>query len=370
MQIEDFYQIIQHYDDFDISGFIDNTRPDDVARVLSKSAIDESDFLKLLSPAAENYLEEIAQKAQQLTWQNFGKVIVLYAPLYLSNFCDNDCLYCGFQKNNQIIRKKLSLQEVNEEARAISESGIRHILVLTGGSRQLSPLEYILECLEVLKKYFSSISIEIYPLETDEYRRFFKLGVDGVTVYQETYDRQLYSKLHSKGPKSDYLYRLDTPERAAKAGMRSISIGALLGLGKFYNDVFFTGMHARYLQDKYLEAELSVSLPRIKPQVGDFKPLFNVMDKDFVRAMLALRIFLPRVGINISTREGAGLRSNLIGLGVTRMSAGSKTEVGGYSSGNHSEGQFEIEDKSSVEDIKHMILEKGHQPVFKDWQML
>lgn len=370
MHAENFGQIIEQYNNFDLAQLVNNTKSADVERTLSKSTIDEFDFLRLLSPAAENHLEAIAQMAQQITWQNFGKVIVLYAPLYLSNFCDNDCLYCGFQKNNQIIRKKLSLQEVKDEARAISGSGIRHILILTGGSRQLSPLSYILECSEILKQYFSSISIEIYPLETDEYRQFSKLGVDGLTIYQETYDQSLYALLHSHGPKADYLYRLNTPQRAVKAGMRCISVGALLGLGNFYYDVFFTGLHARYLQDKYLEAELSVSLPRIKPQVGDFKPLSDVTDKDFVKAMLALRIFLPRAGINISTRESFDLRNNLIGLGVTRMSAGSKTGVGGYSGVNSSEGQFEIDDKSSVEDVRKMITQKGHQAVFKDWQML
>jgi len=328
------------------------------------------EFARLLSGDAESSLEEMAQRARELTLNNFGRAIQLYTPLYLSNYCDNSCLYCGFNVNNKINRKALTSEEVEKEARFISSTGLKHILVLTGESRSMSPVSYIKDCVRILRKYFSSISIEVYPLMEDEYARLIGEGVDGLTIYQETYDEDTYGRMHPHGPKSDYRFRLDAPERGARSGMRGINIGALLGLSDWRREAFFLGLHAKYLQDKFPDVEIGVSLPRIRPQVSGFKADHEVSDKNLVQIILALRLFLPRLGITLSTRESPQLRENLIPLGVTRMSAGSTTRVGGHTIGHEDDDcafQFEISDTRNVEEIKAMIDRSGYQAVFKDW---
>jgi 2-iminoacetate synthase len=362
-----FYNEIERFDKFDFAGFFENVTEEDVEHVLAKEVLGELDLLSLLSKQALLYLEPLANRARQVTIANFGKVISLYAPLYLSNYCDNDCLYCGFKSSNIIQRRKLSLDEVRLEAKNISGNGIKHILILTGESRKESPLQYVKECVQLLREYFTSISIEIYPLKEEEYAELIASGADGLTIYQETYNKKLYGELHKSGPKSDYIFRLDAPQRACCGHIRQINIGALLGLSDFQKEAFFLGMHGRWLENNYPDVEIGVSLPRIQPQVGNFSPEHPVSDKELVQILLALRIFLPRVSITISTRENSVLRKNLIGLGVTRMSAGSKTEVGGYAHLSKTEGQFEIADKSSVLEVKEMICQKGYQPVLKDW---
>jgi 2-iminoacetate synthase len=267
-------------------------------------------------------------------------------------------------------RKTLTLDEVRREARQISETGLKHILILTGESRAMSPLGYIKECVGVLKDFFCSISIEIYPLAENEYRELVLEGVDGLTIYQEVYNENIYRKLHGAGPKSDYNFRLDAPERGARAGIRFINIGSLLGLNDWREEVFLLGLHARYLQDKFPDAEVSVSLPRLRPHGGDYKAAFTVTDKDLVQMMLALRLFMPRLGITLSTRESAFLRDNMMPLGVTRMSAGSSTRVGGRIMEKIQEQdapQFEICDERSVEEVMAALGRRGYQPVLKDW---
>ncbi|HAJ57478.1 MAG TPA: 2-iminoacetate synthase ThiH [Candidatus Omnitrophica bacterium] len=365
-----FYDSLEKFEGFDLESFFKKVSDDDILRAINNTSIDELDLLSLLSPQAGRHLEAMAQKSQELTLRNFGRVIYLYAPLYLGNFCDNECLYCGFKRDNPIERRKLSLPEVEKEAEAIAATGIRHILILTGESRQQTPVSYLKDCVLALKNYFSSISIEVYPLEAGEYKELIDVGVDGLTLYQETYDRSLYRQLHPRGPKSDFLYRLDAPDRAAGMKMRSLSIGALLGLADFRREAFFLGLHASYMEHRYPEVELSVSLPRFQRAAGDFSPVFPVGEAEFVQIMTALRLFLPRAGINISTREGHALRANLIGLGVTRMSAGSRTEVGGYALDGKTEGQFEVADKCGVSEVKEMIVKRGYQPVLKDWQAI
>ena len=334
---------------------------------------DVKQFLSLLSPQAENNLESMAQRAHALTRNYFGSTIQLYAPMYLSNYCDNSCLYCGFNLNNNISRRKLTLDEVEKEAQFISSSGLKHILILTGESKQKGPVSYVQDCVKVLRKYFTSISIEIYPLTEDEYAQLVSQGVDGLTIYQEVYDEQLYAEMHLHGPKKDYRFRLDAPERGARAKMRSISIGALLGLGDWRREVFFLGLHAKYLQENFPDVEIGVSLPRIQPQVSGFRPICQVSDKNIVQIILALRIFMPRLGITISTRENPKFRENLLSLGVTRMSAGSTTNVGGYvlhKGEKEQSSQFEIQDQRTVSQIKAVLERKGYQPVFKDWLYL
>jgi len=327
----------------------------------------------LLSHEAESRLEELAQKANELTVSNFGRTIQLYTPLYLSNYCDNSCLYCGFSANNKIDRRALSPEEVEGEARFISSTGLRHVLILTGESRSMSPVSYIKDCVGILRKYFVSISIEVYSLTGDEYSELISEGVDGLTIYQEVYDEETYKRMHPVGPKNDYRIRLDAPERGARAGMRSVNIGALLGLGDWRREAFLLGLHAKYLQDSFPDVEISASLPRIRPQVSGFKAEHEVSDENLVQIILALRLFLPRIGITLSTRERPELRENLVPLGITRMSAGSTTHVGGHTIGHEDDDlafQFEISDPRSVEEIKAMLSKKGYQPVLKDWMRI
>ena len=331
-----------------------------------KQAIKEKDLKALLSIDAQKYLEEMAEEAQRISLQYFGRAILLYTPMYLSNYCVNKCSYCGFNADNNLKRKKLSLDEVEKEAKFIASTGLKHILILTGESRHHSPVSYIKDCVKILKKYFTSISIEVYPLKEEEYKELIGAGVDGLTIYQEVYDKEKYKEVHLAGPKTNYQFRLDAPERACKAHMRTVNIGTLLGLAPWREEVIKTAMHAKYLQDKYPDTELSVSVPRLRPHEGTFKDIIKVSDKNLVQIILALRIFLPRVGITVSTRESAYMRDNLLSLGITKMSAESTTSVGGHTMDKTSE-QFEIFDGRNVEEIKQMLLEKKYQPVLQDW---
>lgn len=365
-----FYQKYLEYRNFNFEQFYSNITEEQILRIINKDRIRELEFLALLSDKASKYIELMAQKSKKLTLQHFGKIVFLYTPLYVANYCVNQCVYCGFNVSNDIVRKKLSKDEVEREAKIISDTGLKHILLLTGESRTHSSVDYIKECVMILKKYFTSISIEVYPLETDEYRELIGIGVDGFTMYQEVYNEDIYSQIHLKGPKRNYRFRIDAPERACIAGMRSVNIGALLGLDDWRREAFFTGLHADYLQNKYPETEISVSMPRMRPHNGEFQPTVNVDDKSLVQIMLAFRLFMPRVGITLSTRECAEFRDNLIGLGVTKMSAGSSTEVGGHALSTKSEGQFDICDTRSVKQMTELIYSKGYQPVFKDWQQI
>ncbi|MBO8155522.1 MAG: 2-iminoacetate synthase ThiH [Bacillaceae bacterium] len=352
--------------------FFDQITPEHVWHVLNKTdPLTNEEFLILLSPKAEHFLEEMAQKAHQLTVQHFGRTMQLFLPLYLTDYCVNKCKYCSFSFDHVFPRTKLTLDEIEKEAKVIKKKGIEHIILLTGESRIHSSVGYLKEAAEILKNYFSSISLEVQPLKTEEYRVLIEAGIDGLTVYQEVYNEDIYKDIHVKGPKRNYRFRLDTPERGCRAGMRSVNIGALLGLDDWRKEVFFTGMHAKYLQDNYLDTEISVSFPRLKPHLGSFQPNVHVTDIDLVQAMLAYRLFMPRSGITISTREAPELRNHLIPLGVTKMSAESSTTVGGYSKSHTGENsQFELSDHRTVEEIKQVLRDKGYHPVMKDWEIL
>jgi 2-iminoacetate synthase len=364
-----FYDERKKYEKFDFDGFFAQVADADVRRAINKERLTPLDYLTLLSPRAEAHLEEIAQKAHRLTVQHFGRVILLFTPIYVANYCTNQCLYCGFKAANRLERKKLTPAEVEEEAEIIAATGLKHILLLTGESRGKSPVSYIRECVEILKKYFTSIGIEVYPLEEEEYVELVEAGVDGFCMYQEVYNEEVYARLHPAGPKRNYRYRLEAPERACRAGMRTVNIGALLGLHDWRTEAFFTGLHADYLQRAFPEVEISISPPRMRPELGGFEPPVKVTDRNLVQYILAFRLFMPRGGVTISSRERAELRDNLIRIGVTRMSAGSNTAVGGRS---HPEavGQFEISDGRSVAEMAAMIYSRGYQPVYKDWQMV
>ncbi|MDO8577815.1 MAG: 2-iminoacetate synthase ThiH [Dehalococcoidales bacterium] len=365
-----FFDEIHRIHNEDFSSLIEKVKPSQIENALNNPELNYLDFLALLSPHAIPLLEDAAQSAHRLTVRHFGWTIQLYTPLYLANFCVNYCVYCGFNAANDIPRRQLSLSEVELEAQVIAETGLQHILILTGESRQHSSVSYIKDCVSVLKKYFPSISIEIYPLAGEEYAELMAAGVDGLTIYQEVYDEAVYQRLHPKGPKRDYRFRLEAPERAGQAGIRTINIGALLGLNDWRSEVFLSGMHAAYLQKIFPDIEISVSLPRIRPQYGNFQPEFPVSDQDLVQSILALRLFLPRIGITISTRESSHLRDNLIQLGVTKMSAGSSTAIGGHTDNSGSIGQFEISDKRTVTEMRTAISNLGYKPVLKDWHDL
>lgn len=365
--------ILLKYKTLPFEKFFREVSPEEVERSIHSGAQDPARLLALLSPAAERLLEPMAQKAHALTLMHFGKTVQLYTPMYLSNYCENECAYCGFNAANKMPRKTLTLEEMEKEAAFIASTGIQHLLILTGDSREKSPPAYIRKCLKVLKKYFSSISVEIYALTGEEYANLARSGVDGLTLYQETYDEVVYARVHKAGPKMDFRFRLDAPERAAQSGMRSVNIGTLLGLNDWRKEVFGMGLHAQYLQDRYGKVEIGVSLPRIRPHTGDFKAITEVNDRNMTQIIVALRLFLPRIGITLSTRENASLRENLLPLGITRMSAGSTTRVGGHTIGfseEHNVPQFEISDPRDVQEIKEMLAAKGYQPVLKDWMAI
>ena len=362
-----FYEIYKEYKEFDFKSYMVQVTPEDVSRAIQKDSLDYRDLLALLSPAAESFLEEMAQKAHRLTLQHFGRSVLLYTPLYIANHCVNRCLYCSFSIDSSITRRRLTMEEIEAEAKYISEQGIRHILLLTGESRKDSPVEYIKEAVTLLCQYFDSIALEIYPLSTEDYKELIGCGADALTLYQEVYDEQIYTKVHAAGPKKNFAYRLDAPERACQAGMRSINIGALLGLADWRSEAFFTALHAKYLTDKYTWVEAALSLPRIRPYGGSYSDLMPVSDKGLVQILLALRLFLPHLGITISTRESSELRNRLIPLGVTKMSAGVSTEVGGHTQESTGSSQFDISDERSVQEISQTIASLGYQPVFKDW---
>ena len=362
---------IKQWLDTDIDSFIKSVKPSDIPHILAKPRLSEYDFLALLSDTARPYLEEMARKARELTIHHFGRVIQLYIPLYLSNYCSNECLYCGFRKSNQIPRRKMTLSEIESNAQKIHDMGMRNILLLTGESPRQTPIAYLEEAVRIMKKFFSSIAIEIHPLDTKDYITLARAGVDSLTVYQEVYDRDIYKQVHVSGRKRDYDYRLHTPERGAKAGFRAINIGPLFGLGEPVREGFIAGIHARMLQIAYPEIEVSLSLPRINTAEGDFQPRYTLDDVKMVQFILAYRIYMPVVGINISTRESADFRDHLIPLGTTKMSAASRTEVGGYQNSERKDiGQFELHDKRSVEEVAAVIEQHGYEAVFKDWEIL
>lgn len=363
-----FLNEIQRFDDSKFQDALDFATKQDVVRVLSKRVIELEDMAVLLSKAAGNCLEEMAQRAHQKRTQHFGKAVVLYTPLYLANHCINGCTYCGYNVHNKIDRHILSTDEIEKEAQAIAETGLKHILILTGESAHHTPVSYIVDAVKVLKKYFESISIEIYPLTEEEYKEVIDAGVDGLTIYQEVYNPTIYDEVHVSGPKKNYAFRLEAAERAARQGIRSVNLGALLGLDNWRLEAFKTAWHAHHMQKNYPELELAVSMPRIRPCVGGYQVEHPVDDHAFVQIMLALGCLLPSVGITISTREQAEFRNNLVPLGATKLSAGVSTAVGGHSKDDEaSDAQFEISDTRTVEEMKVFLRSIGYQSVFKDW---
>lgn len=368
--------------------------PVDVQSALGKSGLSLSDFARLISPAAGGFLEELGRRARELTQQRFGKVIRLFAPLYLSNECINNCRYCGFSRDNPILRVTLTVEEVRREAEALLAQGFRNVLLVSGEHPKFVSNSYMADCVQTLHQLVPSVSLEIGPMETSDYVPLVSAGAEGLVVYQETYDRSVYDQMHTAGPKKNFNWRLETPERAYVAGFRRLGIGALYGLADWRYEALCLAAHAEYLLRKCWKAYLTISLPRLRPCAGEFEPLTHLTDREMVQLVCAFRLMFPDVGLVLSTRENPKLRDGLIPLGITLMSAGSHTEPGGYTGagqtkvhhtergrivelgasewaasngGTRATEQFNIADTRSPETVANRIRGLGYEPVWKDW---
>ena len=369
----------------------------DVFATLAKNSLNLTDLANLLSPNAANQLECLAKRSNKITQQRFGRVIRLFAPLYLSNECINNCVYCGFSRDNPILRVTLSVNEVVNEAQALILQGFRNILLVAGEHPKFVSSSYMSDCITALRTKVPSISLEVGPMEKKEYIPLVNSGAEGLVVYQETYNREVYANMHTSGPKKNFDWRLETPERGHDAGFRRLGIGALFGLSDWRYETICLAAHAKYLLRRCWKSQLTISLPRIRPCAGEFQPLSDFNDRALVQTICALRLFLPDVGIVLSTREPASLRDKLIPLGITNMSAGSHTEPGGYTgAGNNNlhyterghikEGitnksesttkndhstnatrQFDIADERNPQTVAKIIANLGYEPVWKDW---
>ena len=362
---------------------------------LDKARLSLDDFARLISPAGAELLEPLSRRSQRTTQQRFGKVIRLFAPLYLSNECINSCQYCGFSRDNPILRVTLTPEEVRREARALLGQGFRNILLVSGEHPKFVSTDYMAQCVGLLHEEVPSISLEVGPMETDDYRPLVRAGAEGLVVYQETYDRAVYATMHTAGPKKDFAWRMETPERAYAAGFRRIGIGALYGLGDWRMEAISLAAHAAYLLRNCWKAQLTISLPRLRPCAGEFQPLTHLSDRELVQLVCAFRLMFPDVGLVLSTRESPKLRNGLIPLGITLMSAGSHTEPGGYTGAgkeklHHTErgrivelgasewaspdhrpvaatSQFQIADERPPHEVADLIRQLGYEPVWKDW---
>jgi 2-iminoacetate synthase len=342
---------------------------DDVKRALNAEYPTTEDFAALLSPAAEPFLEQMAAKAKLETRKHFGNSVCLFTPIYIANYCENYCIYCGFNCHNKIKRAKLDADGIRREMEAIAKTGMEEILILTGESRKMSSVEYIGEACKIAHEYFKNVGIEVYPMNTDEYAYLHKCGADYVTVFQETYNSDKYETLHLAGHKRIFPYRLNAQERAIRGGMRGVAFAALLGLDDFRKDAFAVGTHAYLLQRKYPHAEISFSCPRLRPIINNDKinPK-DVHERQLLQVMCAYRIFMPFAGLTISTRERAGFRDNVIGMCATKISAGVSTGVGEHSEDQAlGDDQFEISDGRSLDEVCEAIRAHGLQPVLNDY---
>lgn len=343
---------------------------EDVKRALEHETCTPEDFEALLSPAALPFLEEMAQKAQKETRKHFGNTICMFTPLYIANYCENYCVYCGFNCHNQIHRAKLNAEQMEKEMKYIAETGLQEILILTGESRTMSDVHYIGEACKIARKYFKVIGLEVYPMNSEEYSYLHRCGADYVTVFQETYNSDKYETLHLAGHKRIFPYRLNAQERALKGGMRGVGFAALLGLDDFRKDALAVGYHAYLLQRKYPHAEIAFSCPRLRPIINNEKihPM-DVHEAQLLQVVTAYRIFMPFASITISTRECARVRDNLINIAATKISAGVSVGIGEHLEDEDAKGdeQFEISDIRSVAEVYDAILQKGLQPVMSDY---
>jgi 2-iminoacetate synthase len=344
------------FTDYEVSAALESRRPT------------PRDLAALLSPAAEKRLEDLAQKARRLTREHFGNSINLFTPLYIANYCENGCLYCGFNSKNDIKRARLNEAEIERELKTIAQTGLSEILILTGESRAKSDPGYIGRAAELAGKYFRLVGVEIYPLNSGEYAALQKKGVDYVTVFQETYDLKRYAALHPHGRKRVFPYRFNAQERALAGGLRGVGFGSLLGLSDFRTDALATGVHAYLIQRKYPHAEISFSCPRLRPVPGNPLPLAGmVSQKNLLQVICAFRLFMPFAGLTVSSRENMVFRNNIVDIAATRISAGVHVGIGGHCGQNKGDEQFEIDDSRSVAEILSMLKERGLQPVLSDY---
>lgn len=368
--MSNFKNTFEQYDWDTIENEIYDFSSTDVEKVLSKDKITLDDFKVLISPAAKPFIEQMAQRSQMLTKKRFGNTIQMFVPMYLSNECQNICTYCGFSLTNKIKRKTLSDKEILEEVAYIKSLGYDHVLLVTGEANSTVGVSYLKNAICLIREHFSNISIEVQPLDQEEYETLINEGLYAVLVYQETYHKATYKIHHPKGKKSNFDYRLDTPDRLGKSGIHKIGLGALFGLEDWRVDSFYTALHLKYLQKTYWKTKYSISFPRLRPHEGDVQPKVEMTDSDLVQLICAYRLLDEDVELSMSTRESEKFRDNIIHLGITSMSAESKTNPGGYAVDEQSLEQFEISDERSTEEIKHMIQSQGYEPVWKDWEKI
>ncbi|EGQ7769524.1 2-iminoacetate synthase ThiH [Vibrio parahaemolyticus] len=367
-----FYDRFQQLDWDDISMSIYAKTAQDVERALAKPKRDLEDFKALISPAAEPYLEQMAKISYSLTRKRFGNTMSLYIPLYLSNLCANACTYCGFSMENRIKRRTLNRDEVESEIGAIKRMKFDSVLLVTGEHETKVGMKYFREMVPIIKQRFNYLAMEVQPLNQDEYAELKTLGLDAVMVYQETYHPKTYAQHHLRGNKMDFRYRLETPDRLAKAGIDKIGLGALIGLEEWRTDCFFAAAHLDYLERTYWQSRYSISFPRLRPCAGNvpasgLQPKSVMTDKQLVQLICAYRLFNPEVELSLSTRESPQFRDNVLPLGITSMSAASKTQPGGYATEEVELEQFEISDERSAASVEDMIRAKGFDPVWRDW---
>lgn len=367
-----FYDRFQQLDWDDISMSIYAKTAQDVERALAKSKRDLEDFKALISPAAEPYLEQMAKISYSLTRKRFGNTMSLYIPLYLSNLCANACTYCGFSMENRIKRRTLNRDEVEAEIDAIKRMKFDSVLLVTGEHETKVGMKYFREMVPIIKQRFNYLAMEVQPLDQGEYTELKTLGLDAVMVYQETYHPKTYAQHHLRGNKMDFRYRLETPDRLAKAGIDKIGLGALIGLEEWRTDCFFAAAHLDYLERTYWQSRYSISFPRLRPCAGNvpasgLQPKSVMTDKQLVQLICAYRLFNPEVELSLSTRESPQFRDNVLPLGITSMSAASKTQPGGYATEEVELEQFEISDERSAASVEDMIRAKGFDPVWRDW---
>ena len=347
----------------------DSFTADDVKKALASDICTPEDYMALLSPAAEPFIEEMAHKAMTERLKHFGNSVYMFTPLYIANYCENKCVYCGFNCDNKIKRAKLNFEEIEREMQAISASGLQEILLLTGESRTHSDVKYIGEACRIASRYFRIVGLEIYPVNSDEYAYLHECGADFVTVFQETYNSDKYEKLHLAGHKRVFPYRINAQERAIMGGMRGVGFAALLGLDNFRKDAFAAGMHAHLIQKKYPHAEIAMSCPRLRPTIANnrINPK-DVHEKQLLQIVCAYRIFLPYASITISTRECERFRDNIIKIAATKISAGVNVGIGEHSdSEDKGDGQFEISDPRTVDQVYDAIVKMGLQPVMHEY---
>jgi 2-iminoacetate synthase len=363
-----FARELQRYRWEEVQAFIHSRSAADVERALAAPRRSAEDFAALISPAAAPYLERMAGMAHAMTLQRFGRVIQLYAPLYLSNECQNICTYCGFSLDNPMERKTLRPGEILREVEALKAMGYEHVLLVTGEANRTVGMDYFRQAFALIRPHFSQLSLEVQPLEEEEYRELSGLGLHSVLVYQETYRQDTYKQHHPKGKKSNYRYRLDTPDRLGRAGVHKIGLGVLIGLEDWRSDSFFCALHLRYLARTYWRTKYSISFPRLRPHAGGLQPVSIMSDRELVQLLCAYRLLDPDVELSISTRESEHFRNHVIPLGVTTMSAGSKTNPGGYACEPQALEQFEISDERSPAQVALAIRAAGYEPVWKDWE--